>query len=49
MKAEILALLRESDKFVSGQELCSRFGVSRKGIIWFPPLTCCQNMNWKAA
>ena len=32
MKAEILALLRESDKFVSGQELCSRFGVSRTSV-----------------
>lgn len=32
MKAEILALLRESDKFVSGQELCSRFGVSRTAV-----------------
>lgn len=32
MKAEILALLRESDKFISGQELCSRFGVSRTAV-----------------
>lgn len=32
MKAEILALLRKSDKFVSGQELCSRFGVSRTAV-----------------
>ncbi len=32
MKAEILALLRESDKFVSGQELCNRFGVSRTAV-----------------
>ena len=32
MKAEILAWLRESDKFVSGQELCNRFGVSRTAV-----------------
>lgn len=32
MKAEILALLRGSDKFVSGQELCNRFGVSRTAV-----------------
>lgn len=32
MKAEILALLRESNKFVSGQELCNRFGVSRTAV-----------------
>lgn len=32
MKAEILALLRENDKFVSGQELCNRFGVSRTAV-----------------
>ena len=29
MKAEILALLRESDDYISGQELCRRFGVTR--------------------
>lgn len=32
MKAEILALLRESGEFVSGQELCSRFGVTRAAV-----------------
>ena len=29
MKVEILRLLRETDGYVSGQELCNRFGVSR--------------------
>ena len=32
MKTEILALLRESSEHISGQELCSRFGVSRTAI-----------------
>lgn len=32
MKAEILAVLRESDGYVSGQELCEKFGVSRTAI-----------------
>lgn len=32
MKAEILAALRSSDGYVSGQELCGRFGVSRTAI-----------------
>lgn len=32
MKSEILALLRERGDFVSGQELCSRFGVSRTAV-----------------
>lgn len=32
MKAEILALLRESGDYVSGQELCSRFGVTRSAV-----------------
>ncbi len=32
MKAEILALLRESDDYISGQELCSRFGVTRSAV-----------------
>lgn len=32
MKAEILKLLRESKGYVSGQELCSRFGVSRTAV-----------------
>ena len=29
MKTEILTLLRETDGYVSGQELCEKFGVSR--------------------
>lgn len=32
MKTEILTLLRESDDFISGQELCGRFGVSRTAV-----------------
>ncbi len=32
MKKEILEVLREADGFVSGQELCQRFGVSRTAI-----------------
>lgn len=32
MRAEILATLREADGFVSGQELCERFQVSRTAI-----------------
>ncbi len=32
MKSEILAMLRESDGYVSGQELCNKFGVSRTAI-----------------
>lgn len=32
MKAEILTLLRESGDYVSGQELCNRFGVTRAAI-----------------
>lgn len=32
MKSEILALLRKRDGFVSGQELCQRFGVSRTAV-----------------
>lgn len=32
MKAEILALLRESGDYVSGQELCRRFGVTRSAV-----------------
>ena len=32
MKAEILALLREKDGYISGQELCDRFGVSRTAV-----------------
>lgn len=32
MKTEILTLLRETDGYVSGQELCDRFGVSRTAV-----------------
>ncbi len=32
MKAEILALLRERGDYVSGQELCEHFGVSRTAV-----------------
>lgn len=32
MKTEILRLLKETDTYVSGQELCERFGVSRTAI-----------------
>ena len=32
MKAEILALLREKDGYISGQELCNRFSVSRTAV-----------------
>lgn len=32
MKAEILTLLRDSQDYVSGQELCERFGVSRTAV-----------------
>ncbi|MDE7224324.1 MAG: biotin--[acetyl-CoA-carboxylase] ligase [Acetatifactor sp.] len=32
MKAEILALLRESNDYISGQELCGRFGVTRSAV-----------------
>ena len=32
MKTEILTLLRETDGYVSGQELCERFGVSRTAV-----------------
>lgn len=32
MKAEILAALREAEGYVSGQELCERFGVSRTAV-----------------
>ncbi len=32
MKAEILAVLRKSDTYVSGQELCQKFGVSRTAV-----------------
>ena len=32
MKAKILAALREVEGYVSGQELCERFGVSRTAV-----------------
>jgi len=32
MKAKILALLRERENYVSGQELCTHFGVSRTAV-----------------
>jgi len=32
MKAKILAMLRETDDFVSGQQLCDTFGVSRTAV-----------------
>lgn len=32
MKAEILSLLRETDQYISGQELCERFGVTRTAV-----------------
>ena len=32
MKAKILQALRESEDYVSGQQLCERFGVSRTAV-----------------
>ena len=32
MKAEVLKMLRESDGYVSGQQICERFGVSRTAV-----------------
>lgn len=32
MKTELLALLRETDDYVSGQSLCQKFGVSRTAV-----------------
>ncbi len=32
MKAEILSLLRQTDDYLSGQELCERFGVTRSAV-----------------
>lgn len=32
MKTEILSLLRETDNYISGQELCTRFGVTRTAV-----------------
>ena len=32
MKAEILRLLKESSSYISGQQLCDHFGVSRTAV-----------------
>ena len=32
MKTEILRLLRDQDSYVSGQQLCEQFGVSRTAV-----------------
>ena len=32
MKGEILKLLKETDGYISGQELCEKFGVSRTAV-----------------
>ena len=32
MKAEVLKMLREADGYVSGQQICDRFGVSRTAV-----------------
>ena len=32
MKTQILRMLRETDGYVSGQELCNKFGVSRTAV-----------------
>lgn len=32
MKAKVLKALRESEEFLSGQQLCSRLGVSRTAV-----------------
>lgn len=32
MKSKIIALLRENDQYISGQELCEKFGVSRTAV-----------------
>ena len=32
MKTEILRMLREADGYISGQELCNKFGVSRTAV-----------------
>ena len=32
MKTELLKILRESDGYVSGQQLCERFHVSRTAV-----------------
>ena len=32
MKSEILRLLKESDDYISGQQMCDRFHVSRTAV-----------------
>ena len=32
MKAELLKILREAEDYVSGQQLCDHFGVSRTAV-----------------
>ena len=32
MKTKLLTLLREAEGYISGQELCERFGVSRTAV-----------------
>ena len=32
MKSEILSVLRNAEGYISGQELCERFGVSRTAV-----------------
>ena len=32
MKSEILKMLRESEDYVSGQQICEKFGVSRTAV-----------------
>ena len=32
MKAEILKMLREADGYISGQEICEKFNVSRSAV-----------------
>lgn len=38
VKSEILAALRSADGYVSGQELCEKFGVSRTAV-WKPSIS----------
>ena len=40
MKTKLLTLLREAEGYISGQELCERFGVSRTAV-WMPLHPCC--------
>ena len=32
MRTELLAALKEADDYISGQELCEKFGVSRTAV-----------------